>query len=75
MLDKISSPSFLTVVIGDGDGGAVDPAHLGTVGRVEQLDLKVFVLLKLHVVHDRDVQCSVSLRMGHRGNASRIAGH
>ena len=46
---------LLTVVIGDGDSGAVDPANLGTAGRVVQFDFKVFVLFKLHVIHDRDV--------------------
>ena len=65
---------MITVVIGDGDGRTVDLADLGAAFRIKQLDFEVFVLLKFHVVHNRDVQCSVSLRMGHRGiNASKIS--
>lgn len=53
--------SFLTVVIGDGDSSAVELADLGSFGRFEQLNFKVFVLFKLHVIHNRDVQRPVSL--------------
>ena len=52
---------IITVVIGDGDGRTVYFADLGAAFSIKQLDLKVFVLLKLHVVHNRDVQRTVSL--------------
>jgi len=50
------------VVVGDGDGRAVDLAHLGASRGLEQLHLEVLVLLEVHVVDDGDADGAVRLQ-------------